>query len=105
MTNTRRYISLFAEAADELMPQSSAHGTEDDVFDVLMRQVPFDPAPFKPPRWLNLDIIIPSVFRGNKRKLRTSRTVKCERIQLSSSRPRSAAATACTLSRSASRTW
>jgi len=37
--NTRRYLSLFADAADELMPlpTSAFEGTE-DVFDVLMRQ-------------------------------------------------------------------
>ena len=37
--NTRRYLSLFADAADEIMPlaTSAFEGTE-DVFDVLMRQ-------------------------------------------------------------------
>ena len=37
--NTRRYLTLFADAADELMPAptSAFEGTE-DVFDVLMRQ-------------------------------------------------------------------
>ena len=37
--NTRRYMALFAEAADELMPVATELHEEDDVFDVLMRQV------------------------------------------------------------------
>ena len=38
-SNARRYISLFAEAADELMPESTLSVAEEDSFDVLMRQV------------------------------------------------------------------
>ena len=37
-SNARRYTSLFAEAADELMPESSVNITDEDSFDVLMRQ-------------------------------------------------------------------
>lgn len=38
-SNTRRYISLFAEAADDLMPARSYVAVEEDSFDILMRQV------------------------------------------------------------------
>ena len=38
-SNTRRYMTLFAEAADEVMPVATELHEEDDVFDVLMRQV------------------------------------------------------------------
>jgi hypothetical protein len=37
--NTRRYLMLFAEAADAVMPPPTELHEEDDVFDVLMRQV------------------------------------------------------------------
>ncbi|CAI5970665.1 unnamed protein product [Closterium sp. NIES-65] len=41
-SNARRYITLFAEAADDLMPEPSLAGggeeREEDVYDVLMRQ-------------------------------------------------------------------
>jgi hypothetical protein len=37
-SNARRYISLFAEAADDLMPESTLSVAEEDSFDVLMRQ-------------------------------------------------------------------
>jgi hypothetical protein len=37
--NTRRYLMLFAEAADDVMPPPTELNEEDDVFDVLMRQV------------------------------------------------------------------
>ncbi len=36
--NTRRYLQLFAEAADDVMPVPTELHEEDDVFDVLMRQ-------------------------------------------------------------------
>ena len=39
VSNTRRYQSLFCDAADECMPvPTEVHG-DDDVFDVLLRQV------------------------------------------------------------------
>jgi DNA replication licensing factor MCM7 len=40
-SNARRYASIFAEAADDIMPSSRIFGVsdEDDSFDVLMRQV------------------------------------------------------------------
>mmetsp|Transcript_29073 Transcript_29073/g.71824 ORF Transcript_29073/g.71824 Transcript_29073/m.71824 type:complete len:727 (-) Transcript_29073:303-2483(-) len=37
-SNARRYISLFAEAADDVMPESTFAASEEDSFDVLMRQ-------------------------------------------------------------------
>jgi hypothetical protein len=37
-SNSRRYISLFAESADELMPERSYGVVEEDSFDVLTRQ-------------------------------------------------------------------
>jgi DNA replicative helicase MCM subunit Mcm2 (Cdc46/Mcm family) len=46
--NTRRYMALFAEAADELMPVATELHEEDDVFDVLMRQVRRPPRPAAP---------------------------------------------------------
>jgi DNA replication licensing factor MCM7 len=40
LSNTRRYVSFFAEAADELMPRRTSDiMDEDDTFDVLLRQV------------------------------------------------------------------
>jgi len=39
LSNTRRYVSFFAEAADELMPRRTSDiMDEDDTFDVLLRQ-------------------------------------------------------------------
>ena len=37
-SNSRRYISLFAETADDLMPERSYGVVEEDSFDVLTRQ-------------------------------------------------------------------
>jgi hypothetical protein len=37
-SNARRYISIFSEAADDLMPESTFSVAEEDSFDVLMRQ-------------------------------------------------------------------
>jgi len=37
-SNTRRYMQLFSEAADEAMPAATELHEDDDVFDVLMRQ-------------------------------------------------------------------
>ena len=37
-SNTRRYISLFSQCADELMPERSYGAVEEDSFDVLTRQ-------------------------------------------------------------------
>lgn len=48
MSNTRRYMTLFAEAADDLLPAPSVQQTEEDVFDVLMRQVPVHVASPRP---------------------------------------------------------
>ena len=39
--NTRRYQNIFADAADAAMPLATAVNTDEDVFDVLMRQVCF----------------------------------------------------------------
>ena len=40
LSNSRRYVSLFAEAADELMPRSTSDlMDEDDTFDILLQQV------------------------------------------------------------------
>ncbi len=38
-SNTRRYVSLFADAADDLIPERSVGTFDEDSFDVLMRQV------------------------------------------------------------------
>lgn len=38
-SNTRRYVSLFADAADDLIPERSVCTFDEDSFDVLMRQV------------------------------------------------------------------
>lgn len=38
-SNTRRYMQLFSEAADEVLPLPTELHEDDDVFDVLMRQV------------------------------------------------------------------
>ncbi|GBG59606.1 hypothetical protein CBR_g49870 [Chara braunii] len=37
-SNARRYISIFSEAIDEIMPEPTELQTTEDVFDVLMRQ-------------------------------------------------------------------
>ena len=42
-SNARRYITFFSEAADELLPAPTAMDEDEDVFDVLMRQVPVRP--------------------------------------------------------------
>ena len=40
LSNSRRYVSLFAEAADELMPRRASDlMDEDDTFDILLQQV------------------------------------------------------------------
>ncbi len=36
--NTWRYISIFSDAVDELLPTPTAFGVVDDVFDVMLRQ-------------------------------------------------------------------
>lgn len=37
-TNTRRYVSIFAEAVDELLPEPTEVIPRDDDYDILMRQ-------------------------------------------------------------------
>lgn len=39
-SNTKQYLKLFAEAADDCLPESSVP-VEDDVYDVLQAQVGF----------------------------------------------------------------
>ena len=51
VSNTRRYQSLFCDAADECLPQPTQLPGEDDVFDVLLRQVRHPHAPPPVPCW------------------------------------------------------
>lgn len=102
-TNTRRYMTLFAEAADELMPAPDVQDTEEDVFDVLMRQVRSSRAPAAQPvcGGYLLTIWLSSDCRETNKKPITSRAARSGPMLLRSFLLPSAGATAYTSGRTA----